>query len=513
MDHFEKTKSSNQNPHQINDLESTKKQESFRQNASFAEKILLNEGMFTRRGDDHDIRKITRARIENMLYANSLQQLETPVNIYLGRQGINQWIWENKVILEIPTEILKKYLLRKMTKDAFIFYKEYIMVHELAQKIGVYLKIPASQIMDEQLLSDEVLTYLSTSLATTGMQQKLIAFVVQHANQYLKTPLHNTEKYSLLFSPLKNRKGKPVHPKIEMYMKQLTKEGKSGHTLARVTTHINSMLFWLVNNMKDFAACKTHTVPILSIKEMHLQEFRSYLLKKQRKGEYSSITISECIYAIKSFFLFLQKTYGFPDPAKKIKSIKASRYRFRNLPTKEQITAFFNVIETYSENPLLERIAFQFMLTLGLRSMEVSQISLNDINMEIRTISIHSKGGKHHELPLAGKLYRDLEMIKSIPSTSKYLFGDDPKKMIRELQENYKLYSQIAGWTFPGGLHLFRHCFVTNLAGQNPPPQVLQALSRVIKMDTVSLYTHLNQKSNWLSQELNKLDYSYQGGK
>ncbi|WP_282937677.1 site-specific integrase [Paenibacillus sp. RC67] len=510
MDHFEKTKPSNQIPHQINDLESTKKQESFRQNASFAEKILLNEGMFTRCGDDHDIRKITRARIENMLYANSFELSETPVNIHIGRQGINHWIWENKVILDIPTKVLKDYLYQKMTNDAFAFYNEYIMARELAQKIAAYLKIPISEILDEQLMDNEVLTYLSKSFATTGRKQNLIAFVVQYAKQ---TTMHDTEKYRLLFTPLGTRKGKPVHPKIEMYMKQLTKEGKSELTIARVITHINSMLFWLVNTMKDFTACELHTVPILSIKEMHLQEFRSYLLKKQRKGEYSSITISECIYAIKSFFLFLQKIFGFPDPAKKIKSIKASRYRFRNLPTEEQIIAFFNVIEMYSENPLLECIAFQFMLTLGLRSMEVSQVSWNDINMGIRTICIHSKGGKHHELPLAGKLYRDLEIFQSITSTSKYLFGDNPQKSTRELQNNYKLYSLIAGWAFSGGLHLFRHCFVTNLAGQSPPPQALQALSRVVRMDTVSLYTHLNQKTNWLSQEINKLDYSYQGGK
>lgn len=134
MDHFEKSKTSYQNPHQINNLEYTKNQESFRQIASLAEKILLNEGMFTRCSDNHDIRKITRARIENMLYANNLQLSETPVNIHIGRQEINHWIWENKVILDIPTKQLKDYLNQKITNDAFAFYNEYIVVLELAKK-------------------------------------------------------------------------------------------------------------------------------------------------------------------------------------------------------------------------------------------------------------------------------------------------------------------------------------------------------------------------------------------
>lgn len=500
-----------QSPSSMKAAEMTK--ESFRQTASLSEKILLNEGMFSHCGDDHDIRKITRARIENMLYANSLQQSEAPVNIHIGRQGINQWIWENKVMIDIPTDVLKDYLHHKMTNDALIFYKEYIMVREFAQKVAAYLKVPANQIMDNQLLNDEILTYLSTSFTTTAVKQKLISFLVKNARLYQQDSRFEAEKDTPMFSPLKHPNKKTVHPKVEAYLNQLTKEGKTELTRMRVLTHINTLLTWLSNSMQDFAALEAHTIPILSIKEMHLLEFRSFLLKKQRKGEYSPITISECIYAVKSFFLFLKKTYGFPNPSRKIKSIKAPRYRFRDLPTAEQINSFFEVIETYAEDPLLERTAFQFMLTLGLRSMEVSQISWKDINMDIRTICIHSKGGKYHELPLAGKLYRDLEMLRGISSPSKYLFGDDSKKLLRKLQSNYKLYSLIAGWTFPGGLHLFRHCFVTNLAAQNPPPQVLQALSRVVKMDTVSLYTHLNQKTNWLSQEINKLNYSYQGDK
>jgi hypothetical protein len=61
-------KSPKHNPHQFNQLE----QESFRQNPYFAEKILPFEGMFPPMSDDHDIRKITREKVEDMLYATHL---------------------------------------------------------------------------------------------------------------------------------------------------------------------------------------------------------------------------------------------------------------------------------------------------------------------------------------------------------------------------------------------------------------------------------------------------------
>ncbi|MBP2114112.1 tyrosine-type recombinase/integrase [Paenibacillus silagei] len=498
-----------QNSDQQNNMEPERTKESFRQNASFDEKILLNEGMFYHSSDDHDIKKVTRVRIENMLYANTLQQTEAPVSTYIGRQGINQWILDNNVLTDIPTTFLKKYLYSKKARDAFYFYRdEYLLILELTQRLSGHLKTPAHKLMDEHLLDQEVWSYLSTSFATTKSKQRLINSLIT----YITGVTGYDTKEVLLFPPVKNLK-KMVHPKLELYTKQLTKEGKSKNTINTYKNHINCMLSWLVNNMKDFTGNELHNIPILSIKEIHLQEFRSYLLMKQRKGDYRSITISECIYDVKNFFVFLKKSFGFPNPARKLKSIKAPRYHYRDLPTEEQLIEFFNVIDMYSQSPLLESVAFQLMVTLGLRSMEVSHVSWNDINLETKTIMIQSKGGKYHILPLAGKLYRNLELFQRFPLTKKYLFGDDPVKIVSQLKENYKLYSHVAGWNFPGALHLFRHCFVTNLAGKNPPPQILKELSRVVKMDTVSLYTHLNQRTNWLSQQINKLDYSPQGGK
>lgn len=485
-------------------------QESFRQNASFAEKILLNEGIFSRLSDEHDIKKLSRARIENMLNVNILQQTEASVNTKIGRKGINQWIWDNNVLTDIPTDTLKNYLYNRKGNDAYYFYKRYLLVRELTQKLSVYLKLPVQEILDEHLLNQEVWSHLSECFVTTNEKLSLIKSLYKKIS---KTSGYDNKQLHFVVNPRKKRKSKPIHPKAELYTEFLTKKGRSERTIKRYMEHINNMLSWLVNNIKGFSEYELNSIPILSIKEIHLQEFRSYLVLKQQKGEKSSSTISECIYAVKNFFSFLRKSYGFTDPASKLKSIKAPRYHFRELPTEEQLFTFFKSIGLYSDNPLMETIAFQLMLTLGFRSMEVSHVSWDNINMKTKTITIHSKGGKHHILPLTEKLYQNLEVYQGHLSTQKYLFGDNPSKIVRQLRENYKMYSHIADWNYPGGLHLFRHCFVTNLAGKNPPPQLMKELSRVVKLDTVCLYTHLNQRTNWLSQQINKLDYSPQGGK
>lgn len=489
---------------QITDHETIK--DSFRQNAPFAEKNLQNECMFTTQNDNHDdVKQVTRERIENILKAiDVIEQKIAPSNVnHIGRNGIYEWLWENKITNEIPLDILKTYLHKKKKMDAFHFYSHYKLILELVQEISVYYHTPVPELMDEQVVNEELMHHLVESFAITQRKKRLMTELCKQIN--IDFVVDTSPE-----SSSKLRKKKAIHPKVLEYQKQLQKEGMAKHTQNNFLNYMNMFLPWIAKNILDFTSYDAHTIPIIKINEMHLNEFRAYLLKKVRKGEYSPISISECIFAVKHFFQYLKKTYGFPNPAKKIKSVKAPRYKFRELPSDEQINEFFNVIEIYSDKPEVERIAFRLMLALGLRSSEVSQISWEDINFGIRTIKIHSKGEKSHVLPLVENLYDDLQRMRQVSSlSSKYLFGKNVEKIRRDLYNNYKLYSFIAGWTFPGGVHLFRHIFITKLATKKVLPQILKELSRVERVDTVTLYLHLNQKQNRLTHEINKLNYNH----
>ncbi|MGF7046533.1 integrase [Paenibacillus sp. DS2015] len=178
------------------------------------------------------------------------------------------------------------------------------------------------------------------------------------------------------------------------------------------------------------------------------------------------------------------------------------------MPSEKQCNELFDVINKYSNHPTLERIAFRLMLRLGFRSSETAQVKWSDINIYTKTIIVHSKGGKEHLLPLSGKLLEDIHSLQGAPPTSRYLFGNKPVSIQRKLRQNYQLYSLIAGWSFPGSLHIFRHTFVTRLAKQSVLPQLLKELGRFDKMDTVSLYLHVSQHSQFLANEINKLKFN-----
>jgi site-specific recombinase XerD len=483
-----------------------KTNDSFRQNASFAEKNLLNESIFSHSDDKYDIKAITRKKVENMLELDDIQFEEAPLDYKnFGRKGIIEWIWKNKIMVEIPSTFLKSYLNKKKKIDAMSFYKYYKLVLELSQQVAIFQQIPIDKVSDSDILNEKSFNFLLENFALTHLKKQMIKSIYSNVQG-------THQVYQIFTSSLSNKterkvQKKTLHPKVIEFLKQMEKDGKAEGTKQNFIRYMNMFLPWLSHNIQDFRSYEVHEIPTYKIKEIHLCEFRSYLLKKERCGEYARITIAECLYALRQFFQFLKRKYGFPNPARKLKSIKAPRYKYRDLPTDEQITTFLKVISQYSDYPVLERVAFRLMFSLGLRSIEVARLTWNDINLATKTIRIHGKGDRYDLLPLVEQLYEELQILKQSETTSQYLLGNNINKNLIKLQENYKLYSLIAGWEFEGGLHLFRHIFITKKVKQGVLLQELKELARVEKEDTVGLYTHINRKGTWLNEQINKLNY------
>lgn len=480
------------------------KEDSFRQNASFAEKNLLNERIFHEFSDDHDIRQIDRKKVESLLQTANIRQSEpAPEFVHLGRKGINRWIWEHKVSNTISPPLLG-FLATKLKNDASRFYQYYKRVSELMQKVATFQHISTEELNTIHFFDPVCMEHLKNAYKTRK-EQNFLCEITGYLNK--EAPQLISVANTLVETPIK----KSLHPKILDYLQSLTKKGISINTQKLRIGYLNMLLPWLCKQMADFQDFTPGNISFLKIKEMHLIEFRSHLLKQLQHGQYSQITISECIYGIKDFFQFLKETFGFPNPAVRLKSIKAPRYKERRIPSDLLLHRFFQVIEMYSDSPLLESIAFRLMLGLGLRSDEVGKVAWKDINLGCRTICIHSKGGREHVLPLVGELYQLLITLRQEQTNDGFLFGDKTKSFYSRLLSNFHLYALIAGWDFPGGLHLFRHIFVTRLAETNPLPQLLKELTRVERMDTVSLYLHLAQYKRHLSREVNKLTYGING--
>lgn len=65
----------------------------------------------------------------------------------------------------------------------------------------------------------------------------------------------------------------------------------------------------------------------------------------------------------------------------------------------------------------------------------------------------------------------------------------------------------ITGWPFPGGVHIFRHMFITRLAYKGVLPQAIKELARVSMLDTVGLYIHMAHRDQHMNSQIDLLKY------
>lgn len=491
----------NSSQHQINDLVHEETQESFRQNPFFAEKILDPSGMFPALSDDHDIRKVTREKVENMLFERQLQPENQYSTEYLGPHGINQWVWDNKIKIEggIAPSILREYILLKMNNTPTKFFYNFQIVRDLLNRATEYYQVSTIQIKDDQLLNPEFLHH-EINQSPNSCTSMLLRYLMQKS---IKTNLLNETISIKNVTKIKAS----LHPRIHEYRAHLEAKGLSRSHIQNVVGDIHQLFTWLCANIHMFEEASSDNIPIYHIQNDHLQAYRTFKMKQVREGHYSLMNISNCIYRIRAFFCYLYERFGYNPPHRRLRAIKAPPYKTRDIPTDQQIETFFQMVARYAADPVREHLAYRLMLDLGLRVSEVAHIKWIDINLETRTIVIHSKGKKSHYLPLAGCLYQYLLKLQNMPTSKCFLLGDRPRSIAHNLYLNYKLYAMIAGWPFPGGVHLFRHTFITRLAKKGILPQTLKELARVARLDTVSLYMHMAHQDRYMISQINMLNY------
>jgi integrase len=502
VDHIEKTNPSNQNPLQTN-LETTKPQESFRQNPYFAEKILSSDSIFPPLSDDHDIRKISREKVEDLLFAQKqdLVIIEDNVKERPGPHGLVQWVWDNKVLKEIKPEILLEYMRKKMYYLPLTYFSTFIAMLKMQQLVADYHQIECVQVRESHLLNPATIRQLLKQMGGHGVAKPILNYLIGESKEagLLNGNLPVTGP---------NRNQKQLHPRIMDFRKHMQKKGFTRGHIQQYGACVHQFFSWLCANIGDFSDLDPHQVPVVQINNSQLLAFRTNLLMQVKDGSLSPVTFSYYISAIRCFYYFLQENFGYTPPLRRFNAIKAPRYKSRELPTEKQIETFFLTVDQYSHNPVLDHIGYRLLLDLGLRLMEAAQVTWGDINLGTRTILIRSKGHKSHVLPLAGSLYQYIKKAYCHQCPNELLLGHKPSSIEFKLYKNFKLYAMVSGWPFPGGVHFFRHIFITRLSNKGVLPQVLKELARVVNLDTVSLYMHLGLHDRHLSDQINMLEYN-----
>ncbi|MCP1311907.1 tyrosine-type recombinase/integrase [Paenibacillus tyrfis] len=419
------------------------------------------------------------------------------------KRNISDWLWEQVIQPNIKLDKVKLILKWIQTsKTPITLYNFYEVAMEFQQRISTYIKKPVWQLNDQDITKmnfQYCLKYVNSALEKS--------FLLQFAKFYFPG-----EKYNIVKQSKKTRTklgDHELHPYLKAFNDQLKSEGCTiGHT-KDVNRAVMLFLNWLVDNHASFNEFSANSIPVWLIERDHILEFENHLKRCHSKGLYSEITVSNKFYCVITFFKYLYDNRIIPKNIGSIRGISAERYLHRDIPSKDQLSDFFSIIASYSDDPEYDTAFFGSLLHLGLRFCEAERLNWDDINFQARIIKIRGKGkaGKPVPLHLPGKLYQYLEALYKVRSDEQAVFKGNQSKRVfyGKMLNKYKLYSLISGWTFPGGLHLFRHTFITKLSlRKNVHPQIIKRLARHDRLETTSKYLHRQDQE--LKNALQKID-------
>jgi integrase/recombinase XerD len=166
--------------------------------------------------------------------------------------------------------------------------------------------------------------------------------------------------------------------------------------------------------------------------------------------------------------------------------------------TKDEIKSLLNSI-----NNKKSKLIISLIYACGMRVSELTNLKLNDLDIEEKTGKIsQAKGKKDRIFNTPNFLINDLkEQIKNqLEKKQAYLFsGPNEQLSSRNIQKIVKLASKKAGIKKDVHCHTLRHSFATHLLENNVDIRKIQELLGHADLSTTQIYTHIS------SEELKKI--------
>jgi site-specific recombinase XerD len=211
-------------------------------------------------------------------------------------------------------------------------------------------------------------------------------------------------------------------------------------------------------------------------------------------------TISRKIYAIKSFFVYLQKQGRITkNPFDVISTPKEDR-TLPEILTVGEMQEFLNRLPSATFIHLRNRAVFEMLYATGLRVSELVGLKRVDINFDECLLRVLGKGNKERIVPFHRKArevvieYLDHARDK-FKADNEYIFLNARGKNITTraiemiVQDVYRDLMASSKHVYP---HLFRHSFATHLLQQGANLRIIQELLGHSSLSTTEKYTSLN---------------------
>ena len=233
-----------------------------------------------------------------------------------------------------------------------------------------------------------------------------------------------------------------------------------------------------------------------------LRKYVVYL--KQKK--YAERTIARKISSFRIFFKYLIQQGVFDiNPAEYVQIPKIKK-KLPDFLFFEEVIKLINSSNIDKPVRIRDRAIIELLYGTGMRVTELSNLDINDVNLEDDTIKVLGKGSKERILPLSkpvkSALGNYLKCRERVPRVNcrqlvsyKILFINCFGKRLssRSIRRMINKYMHLACLNKKISPHVFRHTFATHLLNGGADLRSVQELLGHESLSTTQIYTHVTK--------------------
>jgi integrase/recombinase XerD len=234
------------------------------------------------------------------------------------------------------------------------------------------------------------------------------------------------------------------------------------------------------------------------ISNSEILNFLEFLYQSQ-----SDRSVSRILSSIRSFYKYLLRSDKIlKSPFGHIKNPKLPHKDADILNQSETVRFLENIAcSTYLE--LRDRAMFELLYSCGMRVSEITNLRLNDINIEEGLIRFIGKGSKERITPI-GETAKDV-LIRYLTSARSYIEREIKNDYVFlnsrgscisrqgfwKILKKYAKKQNIVKNLYP---HIFRHSFATHLLEEGADLRIVQELLGHSSISTTEIYTNLDKR-------------------
>lgn len=268
----------------------------------------------------------------------------------------------------------------------------------------------------------------------------------------------------------------------EAYLSALRQQGKSPHTLAAYRRDL-VQLFTL---MPSENAAVSRSILLAVLKQLSQQGLGERSIARKL-----SVWRQYCGWLLAQNLLDTDPTLGLKAPKAPERLPKAVEQETLNRVLDSGAADMENILD------VRDQAVFELMYGSGLRLGEVQALNLHDILLDEGWVSVVGKGGKHRQVPLAGK---SIEAVRAylaertaVPDETALFTNRFGKRLSRRQIQN-----RLQQWALKHGSpqhlspHMMRHSYASHLLQSARDIRAVQELLGHSNLSTTQIYTKLD---------------------